>query len=485
MLTELRLENFKAWRELTMEFGRITALFGENSSGKSSVLQFLLLLKQTKDATDRGLVLDFGGGPNEKVDLGDFKAAVHRGAESGDGSADMEWSLSWQPYGSEAFRLILFGGLRGMAQGGGDQVRSTARVGYSTAPDRRLIVKRLAYEYRDVEFELKLKADRERFELACSDETFLKEARSSESAIQELFGWSGTLRDGSDPPSAEAPDPERDAEKGLPGPVKTHLFPPETRQRSRAFYDVVGGLEASYEGLMDRIFYLGPLRDRPRRYYTWSGARPAGVGDSGEYAMEALFAASARKQGDCFQGRIARNLKELGLSEAFSVREFGEGRGFYEVVAQRHEGGPEATLADVGIGVSQVLPVLVLLHYVPEGSIVLLEQPELHLHPSVQSRLADVMLDVARERDLQVVVESHSEHLLRRFQRRVAEGKAALSELTLYFVNSGEGEAELDPLRLNEWGGIENWPEHFFGDEFGEIAATSRAGLKRRTKANG
>ncbi len=479
MLKELHLENFKAWRDLTIDFGRITALFGENSSGKSSVLQFLLLLKQTKDATDRGLVLDFGGGPNEKVDLGSFKAAVHRSAESGDDPPDMEWSLSWQPYGSEAFRLILFGALRGMAQGGGHEVRSTARVGLSAEPDHRLVVKRLAYEYRDVEFELKLKADGERFELACSDETLLAEAKSSEFLTQELLG---RYRGGSDLPSAEFPDPDPREEEGLPGPAKTHLFPSEARQRSRAFYDVVGGLEASYEGLMDRIFYLGPLRDRPRRNYTWSGARPAGVGDSGEYAIEALLAASARKQDDCFQGRIARNLKELGLIEAFSVREFGEGRGFYEAVVQRYEGGPEATLADVGIGVSQVLPVLVLLHYAPEGSIVLLEQPELHLHPSVQSRLADVMLDVARERDLQIVVESHSEHLLRRFQRRVAEGTAALSELKLYFVSLGEGEAELDPLRLNEWGGIENWPEHFFGDEFGEIAATSKAGREKRMR---
>ena len=479
MLTELHLENFKAWRELTIEFGRITALFGENSSGKSSVLQFLLLLKQTKDATDRGLVLDFGGGPNERVDLGNFKAAVHRGAESGDGPPDMEWSLAWQPYGIEAHRLIFLGFVRRMEQGSDHEVRSTARVGLSTDPDRRLVVKRLAYEYRDVEFELKLKADCERFELACSDETFLKDARSLESVTQELLG---TFRGGSDLPSAELPAPDPGHEKGLPGPVKTHLFPPEARQRSRAFYDVVGGLEASYEGLMDRIFYLGPLRDRPRRNYTWSGARPKGVGDSGEYAIEAILAASARQQGDCFQGRIARNLKGLGLIEAFSLREFGEGRGFYEAVVQRHEGGPEATLADVGIGVSQVLPALVLLHYVPEGSIVLLEQPELHLHPSVQSRLADVMLDVARERDLQIVVESHSEHLLRRFQRRVAEEKAAPSELKLYFVRSGKGEAGLDPLRLNEWGGIENWPEHFFGDEFGEIAATSKAGLKRRMR---
>lgn len=61
MLNKLHLSNFKAWQQLDIQFGRVTALFGTNSSGKSSLIQFLLLLKQTKNATDRGLVLDLGG----------------------------------------------------------------------------------------------------------------------------------------------------------------------------------------------------------------------------------------------------------------------------------------------------------------------------------------------------------------------------------------------------------------------------------------
>ncbi len=142
-------------------------------------------------------------------------------------------------------------------------------------------------------------------------------------------------------------------------------------------------------------------------------------------------------------------------------------------------------LTDVGFGVSQVLPVLVLLYYVPEGSIVLMEQPEIHLHPSVQSGLGDVMLEVAKTRDVQIVVESHSEHLLRRFQRRVAEEKIPSSDLRLYFVHTNHGEAELSNLQLNEWGEIENWPDEFFGDEMGEIAAISTAALDRRIKAEG
>ncbi len=79
MLNQLCLRNFKAWRNLDVEFGRVTALFGRNSSGKSSILHFLLLLKQTKNASDRSLVLDFGGGPSEFVHLGSFETTVHRG----------------------------------------------------------------------------------------------------------------------------------------------------------------------------------------------------------------------------------------------------------------------------------------------------------------------------------------------------------------------------------------------------------------------
>ena len=137
-----------------------------------------------------------------------------------------------------------------------------------------------------------------------------------------------------------------------------------------------------------------------------------------------------------------------------------------------------STLTDAGFGVSQVLPALVLLYYVPEGSTVLMEQPEIHLHPSVQSGLADVILTVARTRNVQVIVESHSEHLLRRFQRRIVEGEMAPDDVKLYFTSMAKGSAQLRSLELNEFGEFRNWPENFFGDELGEISAIRAAGLK-------
>ena len=88
---------------------------------------------------------------------------------------------------------------------------------------------------------------------------------------------------------------------------------------------------------------------------------------------------------------------------------------------QRTAESASVFLTNVGFGVSQMLPVLVLLLYMPEGSTVVLEQPEIHLHLAVQAGLADVFVDAIKRRNLQIMLESHSEHPLQRLQRRMTE----------------------------------------------------------------
>ena len=460
MLTELHVENFKAWRDLKIELGKITALFGENSSGKSSLLQFLLMLKQTKNAADRSLVLDFGGGPAGLVNLRNYEATVHRSGEERSDPPDMKWELTWRLPGGLRFSNSLAGGDE--VPYAGDQLRHATCVG-PEGSGPRIYARHLQYEFGGTTFELRPKESGGKFELASGGDHPFKFVRNVGR------GWP------------------------LPGPVKTHLFPGAARNLFQNT-DCLSEFENAYETLMDRMYYLGPLRKHPQPHYGWTGAGRDGVGDSGEFTIDAILAATERQDRQnlkkygrkmSFQELIARWLQELDLIESFRVDEVTEGSSLYQVLVKKDKNGPETTLPDVGFGVSQVLPVLVLLYYVPPGSIVLMEQPEIHLHPSVQSGLADVMLAVAGHRNVQIVVESHSEHLLRRFQRRVAEGEVSASDLKLNFVRSKHGAAHLDSLRLNEWGGIENWPEKFFGDEMGEIAATSRAGLERRMRANG
>jgi hypothetical protein len=142
--------------------GKVTALFGENSAGKSSLMQFLLMLKQTKNAADRGLVLDFGGGPTELVNLGNYRAAVHR-ARTTEALPDMGWDLTWRlpaelkigdPLGSPSEVLYA-----------GDQLQLTTSVG-PAGSGAGISARRLTYAFEGATFGLRPKDSGGKFELA-------------------------------------------------------------------------------------------------------------------------------------------------------------------------------------------------------------------------------------------------------------------------------------------------------------------------------
>ena len=164
------------------------------------------------------------------------------------------------------------------------------------------------------------------------------------------------------------------------------------------------------------------------------------MGRRGERVVDAML--SARNTGSghisrlrekrlTLEQRVARWLQDLGLIHSFAMEPVAQDSSIYQVVVQKTPSSAKVLISDVGFGVSQILPVLALCYYAPEGSIILLEQPEIHLHPSVQSGLADVLIDAMKNRKVQIVVESHSEHLLRRLQRRVAEQTVSPEETAL------------------------------------------------------
>jgi predicted ATPase len=451
MLTRLSLQNFKAWPKLDIEFGRITGLFGANSSGKSSLLQFLLMLKQTKNATDRGLVLDFGG-PDQLVNLGTYRDVVRMH----DDSKSISWSLDWDL--AEPIRVTNTYDKRTSVLFEDSKLSTSAKVRLRNGS---LIAEELAYRFSAIDFEIRVR---------------------SEGSTK--YGLHPDQRDRAPFQFTRSPGRVWD----LPGPIKTHLFP----DQAKTYYqnaDFLSDFEISYEKQMDQIYYLGPLREHPKREYQWAGARPEGVGLRGERVVDAILAATLRNETRnlghktkrrSFQGMVAYWLQTIGLISEFRIQELREGSNIYQAFVKRDANSPEALLTDVGFGVSQVLPAIVLMYYVPEGSTVILEQPEIHLHPAVQSGLADVILTAASTRKLQVIVESHSEHLVRRFQRRVAEESFSKDDTRLYFVQQRGGAAKIERLKMNLFGEIENWPENFFGDEFGELAAIRSAGLKRK-----
>ena len=251
------------------------------------------------------------------------------------------------------------------------------------------------------------------------------------------------------------------------------------------------------ESLLGSIAYLGPLRNHPQRTYQWSGDTPEGVGQTGEATVAAILAAQhenrmlnrgPKKARQAFTAFIAGWLKDLGVINSFTVKPVAEGRKEYEVLVKTHAGAPEVKITDVGFGVSQVLPALVQAFYCPPNSTVWMEQPEIHLHPQVQAELADVFISAikarenGKERNVQLIVESHSEHFLNRLQRRIAEAELMPEDVAIYFCRRSGSSTELEPLRLNIFGEIENWPENFFGDEMADISARTLAAMETKKK---
>jgi predicted ATPase len=453
MLNRISVENFKGWKDLKITFGSVTGLFGTNSSGKSSILQFLLLLKQTKNATDRSLTLDFGGA-DQLVNLGSFEALIHR--------HNTEEVLKWRIYWKVSKPVSINDAVGKRTE----VLTSSSDLGHSSLVRKHgktLLSDMVAYRLGDYTFSIvPKKGSTTSFDLKSTT----TQSPSFRFIRNKARAWA------------------------LPGPIKTHLFPDQAKTYFQNS-DFLSTFEAEYESMMDSIYYLGPLREYPRREYRWSGVSPSDVGWRGERTVEAILAATLRGEKrnlgprtrfKSFQEIIAYWLKELGLIHDFKVEELGSGANLYQAIVKKDSKSPTALLTDVGFGVSQVLPALVLMYYVPEGSVVLMEQPEIHLHPAVQSGLADVILNVARARNLQIVVESHSEHMIRRFQRRVAEGKFESEKLKLYFCDSVGGESELLDLELDIFGEIKNWPSNFFGDDMTEIAETRKAILRRKIK---
>jgi Uncharacterized conserved protein len=230
---------------------------------------------------------------------------------------------------------------------------------------------------------------------------------------------------------------------------------------------------------LEDISYLGPLRRKPERDYSWNKSRPGDLGADGKAAIDALLASSLMRgdDRDYILNGVSNWLSRMKLADRIEVRQQGRSNR-YELIV--HRGEISCNLRDVGIGVSQILPVLVVSYFAKPGSVVILEEPEIHLHPLAQSTLAELFTEVSKERNLQFIVETHSEHLFRRMQTIIARDPKKLEDVSMYFIEREEKSAKLRELEVDEVGRLKNWPEGFFGDAIGETREQARIAIERK-----
>jgi len=417
MFTRLKLTNFKAWEDTgDIALKPVTLLLGINSSGKSTLIQSLLLLKQTVQSPDRTIHLNMGGDEiNDLFNFGDFDNVLRQGTS---GVRQFSLSFSYQSHAASRIGQGAFFCSYGQNSAGGVVIQD-----WLVETDHR--------QFRSIRRE-----------------------KGSYSVVVD--------------------------DEGQPRGKGRQLSPERSVSLSAEAIAILGHDGAVLEDLslsirreLENIVYLGPLRRKPERDYVWNKSKPGEIGSDGHRAIDALLASALMKGDD--QHRIIEDvsnwLLRMKVADKLEVKQLGRSTR-YEVVI--HRDGVEANLRDVGIGISQVLPVLTVAYFAPSGSTIMLEEPEIHLHPLAQSVLAELFVEVSRERNVQFIVETHSEHLFRRMQTLIARQQTTTDAAAMYFVERDEKKATLRSLELDNFGRVKNWPEGFFGDALGETREQAR-----------
>ena len=424
MLTHLQLKNFKAWTDTGLvDLKPVTMLLGANSSGKSTLIQSLLLLRQTVQSPDRTIHLNLGGDElHDFFNFGDFDNVLTQGA------SPRQFQIRFDFHRPEIKGKVTAGSFQcsyGQTSSGAVEVQS---MRLSQADDRQITV---------------VRREKGAYSLTVNTESQVR-MKSRDLAPERSIALSAKALTALGTDSAMVED-----------------------------------MSLAVRRELESIVYLGPLRRKPERDYVWNKSKPGEVGVDGHKAVDVLLASTLLRGDD--KSEIADSvsywLKRMKVAEKLEVRQIGRSTR-YEVVI--HRDGVIANLRDVGIGISQVLPVLTVAYFAPSGSTILLEEPEIHLHPLAQSVLAELFVEVSKKRKVQFIVETHSEHLFRRMQTLVAKEKTKVDDCAMYFVEKGKKGAQLRLLNLDEYGRLTNWPDYFFGDAMGETREQARLMFERK-----
>ncbi|MFC7489836.1 MULTISPECIES: AAA family ATPase [unclassified Knoellia] len=282
----------------------------------------------------------------------------------------------------------------------------------------------------------------------------------------------------------------------------THLRPHEYDIRTESLPSGLReGAELIDRFLSKKVRYLGPLRDEPRPVYPLSSSGDIlDVGTKGEFTASVLnlnrdetvdYLSPANVAAGNYNAPMEHKpllaaveewLRYLGVSDGVSTEEMGS-RG--HELRVRTTSKSYLDLTQVGVGVSQVLPIIVAGLVAPARSLTIFEQPELHLHPRVQTRLADFFVSMVHSH-LQCLIETHSEYIINRLRLRAASSESGLhKKIKLYFVEQVDSQTRYRDVRISEFGTFTDWPIGFFDESHREAEAILRAGMAKRRKRKG
>jgi predicted ATPase len=242
-----------------------------------------------------------------------------------------------------------------------------------------------------------------------------------------------------------------------------------------------------------KIRYLGPLRADPQASQKFGPSSELDdVGSKGEFAA-AVYDSNHAARIEWYNPQNKQvekgGLREavdcwaqyLGVAQQVKTEMAGLSGVAWKIISRA--GRKPRSLPEVGVGISQILPILIMGLLSPVNSLLIIEQPELHLHPYVQARLGDFFMGLAKCKK-QCLIETHSENLVSQLRLHIVEaGGLEKSDCVVYFVDQNEkGAAKFEKIEISSNGNILNWPDGFFDETMLQEDRITAASLRKRAQ---
>lgn len=473
---KISINNFKSIGSLVdYEMRPLTILSGTNSSGKSSFIQLLLLLKQSIEDDSAERILNLNGAIypiSEYLDI----------IKNNNSDNKLKIKLIFNK--SELSNYIDFAGFN--VYSALENYDLHINLVFDVSSEKKVIASLFeikfdskgegqsittSFENRDSKFSIK--ANRP---LLINDISLISNGNS----IVRKIHYSSFI-----PTEVEVENIEPKVEGLSTDPVTTFIKEVPKLE----------GIKALFKNFFGNINYVGAYRKDPQESYPDNGKNIA-VGKHGENVAEVLY----NKRDDIvtfyklvesengYDFIIAEdtflNAVKYWICDRFRLCSdiFSKKEADSYVIYVKGFSGVISTIKHVGFGISQILPIVVESLRIETGQTLILEQPEVHLHPKVQSILTDFLISLIKL-DKNVIIETHSDHLITRLRRRIAEDQSnQLDDKTLLtFVEVGSNDVLFNNITINDFGVIElPFPEDFIERTDIELKAILKAQMKKR-----
>lgn len=445
MFTKLISENFRAFKEASVDLNKINLFFGPNNAGKSSLISALNIVAQTVQSADIDADILLSG---RFEDFGTYYDMVNGNDESKKITIGIEAELTvpHRTYvkSKRGGRLL--------------RIKKKTQRGYVE----------IQIGYRKRRHEVNLIAT----EIQIPEEQLLIRTRRNlvgRHVVESMMGFEDL--------SMEQINQILNVRNLLP-----MVYPIGVISIRHASYEKLRNITQFTRKLreqINKVEFIGPFRSTPQRFYLLTGESPSNVGKHGERALEIMMQDEKRrgKEKKSLMQLVSDWLKEAEIAKSIDTQSMTDR--YFEVIVENFYTRERENLSDVGFGCSQILPILIAGFNVDEGGIFIVQEPEIHLHPKAQSELGS-LFKILYKKGIQLIIETHSEHLLLRLQSHIARGDIKAKDVNVYYIDP-EGkkrkkQKEIVKIEIGEDGYFtEEWPRGFFPERLKE--AERLAGL--------